>query len=369
MVPENGQYSPRQVALVVTVAYVVALCAYVLSPFIAPIVWATILAYLSWPAYSRLRSRLGKRRTLSASLMTLAATAALLIPLLWLAATLRDEGIRALNLVRGYLSAGPLRLPELVRQLPGGDSLDAWLQAHTADSNAVREEIILWARMRSRELIAIVGGIGRDVLQMAFCLVTLFFLYRDADNLVGQVRSVFFRLLGPAVDRDLKTVGDMVHAVMYGVLLTAFLQGLISGIGYRLVGVQPCVLLGTLTAFASFVPVVGTLSVIGPVTVVLVMGGQHWAGLLLLVWGIVLVHPIDNLVRPLVVSSVTHMPMLLAMFGVLGGLLAFGLAGIFVGPLALAVGLALWKELAAPGETAAGRDVAGAPPPAPGPTR
>jgi predicted PurR-regulated permease PerM len=182
------------------------------------------------------------------------------------------------------------------------------------------------------------------------------------------MRSVSSRLLGPGVDRYMKTVGDMVHAVVYGVLLTAFLQGLISGIGYRLVGVQPVVLLATLTAFASFIPVLGTLSVIGPVTAVLVLSGQHWPGVLLLVWGVVLVHPIDNLVRPLVVSSVTHMPVLLAMFGVLGGLLAFGLAGIFVGPIALALGLALWKELAAPAQAASGAEAAGGQPRVPGPT-
>jgi predicted PurR-regulated permease PerM len=348
MVQSHSRPPPHQVALVILAACVVGVCAFVLSPFIAPIVWAAIIAYVTWPAYSTLCRLLGNRRSLAALAMTALAGGALLIPLLWLAVTLRHEGLRALGVLRDYLSSGPLHLPETLRQLPGAESLDGWLAAHTGDSKSLEDDFLRWSGSRSRDLLAIAGGVGRNIVQAAFCLLTLFFFYRDAKALVAQVRSVSQRLLGAGADRYFTTVRAMVRAVMFGVLLTAFAQGLIAGLGFRLLGVEPYVLLGTLTAFASFLPVVGTLAVTGPVAAVLFLSGRHWQGVAMLLWAILLVHPIDNLLRPLVVSSVTRMPYLLAMFGVLGGLLAFGLAGVFIGPIALAVGLAVWQELATP---------------------
>jgi predicted PurR-regulated permease PerM len=318
----------------------------VLQPFIAPILWAAIIAYVTWPMYAWLRRRLVNRASLSAATMTLLVGAALLLPALWLAISLRNESVRMLDAVREYLSAGPLQLPEALRSLPGAADLNAWLQSHTVDSKALEDEIVRWTSTRTRDLAAIAGSVGRDVLQLAFCLMILYFLYRDAEALVGQIRAVSRMLLGDGVDRYMKTVGAMVRAVVFGVLMTAFAQGLVAGIGYRIIGVEPAVLLGAITVFAAFFPVVGTLAIFAPVSAALLLTGRTWAAVFLLLWGVLLVHPIDNLLRPLVVSSVTRMPFLLAVFGVLGGLLAFGPTGIFIGPTVLAVGLALWKEVA-----------------------
>jgi len=309
--------------------------------------WAAIIAYVSWPAYAWLQRRFGDRTALSSSVMTFLVGAAVLLPLLWLAASLQDETVRALGVVREYLTTSPLRLPEALGSLPGAQSIDAWLQSHTVDSKALEDEIARWTRLRSRELLAIAGGIGRDIAQFVFCLVTLFFLYREAETLLGQIRSVSRHLLGDGVDRYFKTIGEMVRAVVYGGLMTAFVQGAVAGFGYWIIGVEPSVLLGALTILAAFLPVVGTFAVFGPVSASLFLTGRFWPGLFVLLWGIILVHPIDNVMRPLVVSSVTRMPFLLSMFGVLGGLVAFGFSGIFIGPVSLAVGLALWKELVA----------------------
>lgn len=344
---QNDTHPPQRVALAVFVALVVAACGLVLQPFITPILWAAIIAYVTWPAYAWLRRRLGNRPVLSAAVMTLLVCSALLLPALWLATALRDESVKMLGTLREYLGAGPLQLPEALRSLPGATDLDAWLQSHTTDSKTLEDEIIRWTRTRSHDLVAIAGGIGRDALQLAFCLVILYFLFRGAEALVGQIRSVSRLLLGDSVDRYLRTIGAMVRAVVFGVLMTAFAQGVVAGIGYRIIGVEPAVLLGALTVFAAFVPVVGTFAIFAPVSAALLLTGRTWAAVFLLLWGVVLVHPIDNLLRPLVVSSVTRMPFLLAVFGVLGGLLAFGPTGVFIGPIALAVGLALWKEIAA----------------------
>jgi predicted PurR-regulated permease PerM len=108
--------------------------------------------------------------------------------------------------------------------------------------------------------------------------------------------------------------------------------------------VRAPVLLGALTAVVSLAPLVGTSLVWGPICIWLLMSDHPWPALALLAWGVILVHPIDNVIRPLVISNVTHIPFLLVMFGVLGGLAAFGLIGLFLGPVILALGYAVWQE-------------------------
>jgi predicted PurR-regulated permease PerM len=138
----------------------------------------------------------------------------------------------------------------------------------------------------------------------------------------------------------------MTRAVLYGLLITAFAQGLMAGIGYQVVGLQAPVLLGVLTGVLSAVPAIGTAIVWVPMSAWLLLTGPIWKGILLLLWGIVLVHPIDNVLRPLLISNATRVPFLLVMFGAIGGLTVFGLVGVFVGPVLLGIAMVIWREWA-----------------------
>jgi len=136
----------------------------------------------------------------------------------------------------------------------------------------------------------------------------------------------------------------MTRAVVYGLLITGLLQGVIAAIGYWIVGLSAPVLLGFLTGMLSIVPIVGTAIVWIPAGVWLLSTGHVWQGIVILVWGAVLVYPADNVLRPILISSAVRVPFLLVMFGALGGLDAFGLVGLFLGPVILATGLAIWRE-------------------------
>ena len=118
-------------------------------------------------------------------------------------------------------------------------------------------------------------------------------------------------------------------------------------------GISATVLLGALTGILSVVPMVGTGVVWGSLSIYLAVKGHLWKVVILAVWGLLLVHPTDNTLRPLLISNATRVPFLLVMFGVLGGMAAFGLVGALVGPIILAMGLAVWREWAieAQGET------------------
>jgi len=135
--------------------------------------------------------------------------------------------------------------------------------------------------------------------------------------------------------------------VLFGFLTTAVVQGLVAGIGYAILGIQGSVLLGAITAVLSFVPFLGTALVWGSLSTYLLLTSHVVKGVMLLLWGLLLVHPIDNVLRPLLISNATHVPFAVVMFGAIGGIAAWGLIGVFAGPVVLAIGLAIWREWAA----------------------
>jgi predicted PurR-regulated permease PerM len=175
-------------------------------------------------------------------------------------------------------------------------------------------------------------------------LFTLFFFYRDGDTIVRQLARVAKRFFDPRLDRYLDAAGVMTRVVVYGLLITAVAQGVIAGLGYWIFGLEAPAVLGALTGLLSLAPILGTAFVWAPIGVGLVLAGHLWKGLMLLVWGCLLVHPVDNVLRPLFISSVARVPFLVVMFGALGGLAAFGLLGVFVGPVLLGVADAIWCE-------------------------
>jgi predicted PurR-regulated permease PerM len=141
----------------------------------------------------------------------------------------------------------------------------------------------------------------------------------------------------------LDAVGSTTQAVVYALILGALAQGAVAGIGYFIFGIKAPVLMGAVTVLVALVPF-GAPVVWGSMAVWLIVSGHVWPGVGLLLWGLLLVSWVDNIVRPLVISNATRMPFLLVVFGVLGGVLAFGLVGLFIGPVLLAVSLALWRE-------------------------
>ncbi len=335
----------RRSLLSLTLVALAVLCLMVLRPFLAPILWAAILAYLTWPLYRRFRILFRTFTTAAASSMTLLVVTVAVVPLFWLLRVIQQEVVDAYSSFTAYLSHGPHPLPALVRDVPW---LGSWLQDEltrlSAGPEAMGQEISAGLGRWSGELAAVLGDVGRNVGKLFITVVTLFFFYRDGDLLVSQTQRVARRFFADRLDRYAHAAGAMTRAVVQGLLITALAQGLTAGIGYRIVGLEAPAILGVLTALLATVPLVGTALIWAPLGVGLVFMGQTWKGLFLLTWGVLLVHPIDNLLRPLFISTVTRVPFLLVMFGALGGLAAFGLVGAIIGPIALGVANSVWRE-------------------------
>jgi predicted PurR-regulated permease PerM len=334
----------RRVALASLLGGLTVASYLVLEPFLVSLTWAAILAYISWPLYRRLRRVLRGQATVSALIMTLLLVTALVLPAFWLTGLLAEEIGVAYRETATRLAAGPPSLPGFVANLPWvGDWLRDLLARVAGEPAQLRTELGYWAGRFSGELAQIAGGVGRNLLRLSLALLVVFFFYRDGEQLIDQLRRVLRRFLGERVLGYSEAVGATVKAVMYGLLLTALAQGGLAGIGYWFAGIGAPIMLGAVTALVALLPF-GTPLVWGSLGLWLLLTGHLWAGVGLLAWGTLVVSSIDNLIRPLVISSATQVPFLLVLLGVLGGAAAFGLVGLILGPVILGVLSAVWRE-------------------------
>lgn len=333
----------RRLLVASLIAGIVLLTFTVLRPFIVPLIWGAILAYVAWPMHVRVVALLGGRMSLAAILSTLVVTVAIVVPLIWLILMLRVEAIAAYAQIQALVASRPA-LPPALHDLPWVGSLLAdWLAQLYADPAAIRQQVMAAMEQSSLEVTRLIGGVGRNAAKLFFAVLSMFFMLRDGSRLLREARAVLQGILGPRVSDYLDAVGDTTQAVVYALILGALAQGAVAGIGYWIFGIKAPVLLGALTVLIALVPF-GAPVVWVSLAIWLLMTGQVWHGVGLLLWGLLLVSWMDNIVRPLVISNATRMPFLLVVFGVLGGVLAFGLVGLFIGPVLLAVSLALWRE-------------------------
>lgn len=333
----------RRLITVVVLALLVLLGFRVMEPFIVPLVWAGILAYVTWQGYTRLLRRCRGRRAPAALLMTLLVTLAVIAPLVWLIAVLRVEIVHAYHETQTLLSGG-VQLPSLVLKIPWlGDELQDLTTRATQDPHALGPELKNLTDHSLDQIAHVVGGIGRNVVKLFLSVLSLFFVYRGGGRIAGDMAQSLEQLLGPRVHSYLEHIGQTVKAVVYGLVLAALVQGVLVGLGYWLAGVGAPVFLAALTTVCGLIPFAAPAVWIA-IVLWLFAKGSTVAGVGLFIWGALVMSWTDHMVRPFLISREAEIPFLVVIFGVLGGLAAFGLVGLFVGPVILAVLLAIWRE-------------------------
>jgi predicted PurR-regulated permease PerM len=318
---------------------------YVLQPFLVPVVWAGILAYVTWPLYRTLR-RHTRRPKLSAGLFTLGVALVIGVPVAWILVALASEASDLIGAARDWVNAGA--------PFPAWITERAWLASRLerlrAESIVQPTEIAKyatsWAANVSGQLVAVAGGLASNAFKFAITVTTLFFFYLDGENLIAQAQRLTRVIFPIAREEILPRVGIVVRAVVFGLLGTALVQGTVAGFGFWIFGVPSPVALGALTSVGSFVPLGPALVWIG--AVLWLLANDHLgAAIGMAIWGAALVSTIDNVLRPILISGgPTRIPFLLVFFGVLGGLMAFGLLGLFLGPVLLSITFALVADFA-----------------------
>jgi Ca2+-transporting ATPase len=315
----------------------------VLREFFLTLIWALIIAYVTWPFYLWLRRQLNNKLSQSAAIMSLFIALVFLLAIYGLADLLKDELQLAYQSLAINFAQQHFQLPESLQKIPWlGNYLQESLDRMANDRAGIAKQIAGWAKQGLGELGAFIGSIGHYVLKMGVVLVTLFFCYRDGEEAVSQLRLGLIHSLGKYLAIYLHAAGVTTRAVVYGLVLAASGQGLMAGIGYAFAGVQAPVLFGIITALFALIPMGATLIWL-PIAFLQIITGHFWPGVGLLLWGFLIISTVDNVIRPIVISGASRMPFLVVMFGVLGGLSAFGAVGLFLGPVILSILLAVWK--------------------------
>ena len=322
-------------------------CYFVLQPFLTALVWAAILCTTTWPLYLRLHARLDRRDALAALAMVLLLSLLMLAPFIVVGATIADNAERMATWGRQLLEAGPPDAPGWVAHLPviGATVADYWnSMAHdTAQMLSVLSQYVEPLR---KFAVASGASVLGAVLQLALSIFIAWFMFRDGHAIVARMQAVAHRIAGERGVHLASVATITVRGVVLGILGTALVQGVVAAIGFWIAGIGAAPLLGLLTFILSPVPV-GPPLVWVPAGLWLINDGQTGWGIFVLLWGTFAVSTIDNVIKPLIISRGSVLPFMFVLLGVLGGAVAFGFIGVFLGPVLLAVGYALLMEWAA----------------------
>lgn len=338
--------SPRSDRVLATLALTLlgSGCLLVLWPFLTSLVWAAILASTSWGVFLRLDRLVGHKRTLAASLMTLLVTIVLLVPVVAVALAMADNvaelGVAATSLLKNGLPDAPSWLANLPLV---GNSLEAYWQQFAHDGQRLMEELGKLAQ--PAQTMALTAGrvVGKGVLDIALSVFLAFFFFLHGELLAARLQIALAHLAGERGTYLLGIARGTVTGVIYGVLGTALAQGVLAAIGFAIAGVPGAVLLGGATFFLSVIPI-GPPLVWGGAAIWLFQQGEPGWAAFVAAWGFFLVSAVDNVIKPLIISRGSRLPFAIVFLGVLGGVLAFGVIGAFLGPTFLAVGYRLANE-------------------------
>lgn len=333
----------RLLALTLLVILVI-LCFKVVYFFIVPALWGAILAYVTFPLYRFFHQKVKFSSNFSALLMTVSISLMIGIPLILGVYYLQHEVVSFFGMAIRRLQAGYIDLPDNIKNLPViGQVIKDTLWEINKNPEASMEAVKAWVQSHLYYGKMAFDAVLKNLAKLGMALMTLFFFYRDGEVLIRQIRQALRNIIGNRIDDYMNSVGATTQAVVYGIGLTALAQAILAGIGYAFAGVPNPILLSILTFVVALIPF-GTPFAWGSVAVWLLSQGQTTEGIGLALWGTLVISWVDNLIRPIVISGATQIPFIIIFIGVLGGLTAFGFVGLFIGPVVLAISLAIWRE-------------------------
>ena len=319
-------------------------CVLVLHPFLSAILWAAILVFTTWPVFSWIRVHLRVGARGAAGIMVLLVAVLIVLPI-GLTAPAGAEDVNQLRWsIEAALSAGLPGAPGWVRGVPVvGESLAGYWDSWAADLSVAVSFFRPYFGMMAEQGLNILLGVAGGVAQFLIALMVAFFFWAGGDKLARALRLILNRIAGHHADRLIALTGATVRGTVYGILGTAIVQGLLTSFGLWLSGVPRPLLLGGIGGLLSVLPIGAPVIWIPAALWLLGTGHTGW-GIFLAVYGLLAISGSDNVIRPYFIARGAQLPFLLTILGVLGGAVAFGLLGIFLGPVLLGVGYTLVTE-------------------------
>ncbi|WP_455189856.1 AI-2E family transporter [Foliimonas ilicis] len=320
---------------------------YFFHGFLVPVLAALVIGFASWPLYKRLLSFVGGNRTIAATIALILLIGVFIVPISF-AATYATEEIRewfgwAVETNR-HGAAAPLWLISV----PGvGEWLVAQWDQYIGHPGAIGEVIQLVSGGNIgniyRAILAAGGGVFGLLLGLLFMLITLFFVYHDGERFSVQIDRLGERILPMRWERISRVVPATISSTVTGMTLIAIGEGVVLGLAYWVAGVPSPVTLGVLTGIMALIPGGAPLS-FTLVSLYLVASGSPFAGVALFIWGSVELFIVDKTLRPKLVGGPIKLPFLPTFFGLVGGVKTMGFLGLFIGPVLMALLVAIWRE-------------------------
>jgi predicted PurR-regulated permease PerM len=334
---------PRLIFGILFLGLLLAATFWILKPFLLPMVWAAMIAVATWPLLLGAQRRLYNRRSLAVLVMSIGLLLVLILPLTLAVVTILENIDTLKDWVRMLGTAGlPLPPPWLVDLPLVGERLTtAWTQAAAAGPEGLSARLVPYVNKVLTWFVNNAGSLGLIFVQFLLTLVLTAILYAKGETAAGGILRFFRRVAGAPGELAVLLAGRAIRAVALGIVVTAVIQSLCGGLGLWVAGV-PGVAVLTAVMFLLAIAQIGVIPVLA-----VAVGWLFWQGttlwaVLLLVWTIV-VASLDNVIRPILIRKGADLPLLLILAGVLGGLIAFGIIGLFVGPVVLAVSYTLIK--------------------------
>jgi predicted PurR-regulated permease PerM len=354
MAAERGDLT-RIVLSVIFIAGLISGSLWVLKPFLGALIWAVMIVIATWPVMTWVQRILWGRRSLAVATMTVVLLAALVLPLTWIAGAALERAGEVPALATRLTEARLPPAPAWVEKLPvvGDEAATLWTEAATKGFGDLLKRAAPYMREAAAWFGRQAGSVGIVLVQFLLTVVLCAVLYAGGESWAAWARRFARRLAGERGDRVTVLAGQAIRGVALGVVVTAILQSALGAIGLAIAGV-PFLAVLTAAMFVLCIAQVGPILVLlGATAWVYLNHGAGW-GTFLLVWSLV-VGLMDNFVRPALIKRGADLPFLLIFAGVVGGLVSFGVIGIFVGPVILAVAFTLLDDWVAEERSAAGR--------------
>jgi len=328
----------RWIALLVAAGLALYVCWLMLLPFIQVLAWAAVLVIVFYPVHQRIAAHT-KRPGWSALISTTLVIAAILIPASLITLAVANEMAQAAQKLQGFFNT------LLDPNSPVIGRITTWLGKYV-DINRLHTQEYLVERLNSLnrqiagQTLGLVGGVVGAVAQAFFIIFTMYYLFRDGDR-IRKVLQDMVPLERAQSEGIFNRTREVIYGSVYGVVVIAGIQGALGGLAFAALGLPSPLVWGVVMFFLSMIPIAGSFLVWVPAAIYLAAGGHWGKALALTVWGALVIGMIDNFLRPKLVGERTRLHELLIFFSVLGGLQIFGVLGLVLGPVIVAITLAL----------------------------
>lgn len=336
----NDKKKLAQFILLMAITFLmIYLCWLMIKPLVSVLLWSSILVIIFFPLYKKLVSKI-KNHTLSAIITILASLLIFIIPLTLISAAVVNE-------LAGIASTTVSSVQEMINHPESGQLkyIYEYISRYVNIEEFVKSDELksLAARLSETALQAswyVLGGVAGTLVSIFFAIFTMYYLFRDGEKIVADLPNIL-PLENDQGKELIKSTSDLISATIRGSLMVALIQGVLAGVMFWILGIPSYLVLGMVTMIFALIPTGGTAFVTGPVIIILAFTGEYWKAGILLVYASLVIGMVDNFLLPRLIKQKAKMNELFVFFSVIGGIQLFGILGLFLGPIILAIAIGL----------------------------